>query len=264
MPYLRASCARKPYRCAGCGADIRRGERYFRDEPHPRARVFRGAPVRHVCAVCVLGEKDAVEYLAPRQTQQDHNGQHRLPFGITPENLLFVPPRVHLVDITPNLLHQLARDPDLLQQLGPERFEELVFDRLRMMGFDLQRVGNGTYQRDGGIDAVAWPRSPCFPFLLAVQAKHTRSLDRKIGPAPVRELLGVLEATGFNAGMLVTNTTFTPSARWFAEQTPMLIQLRDNEDLRRWLRDEFLREYEWRGIPRSIEVCPGITVSLPP
>lgn len=254
MPYLCPSHARQPYSCAECGADIRKRELYFRDEPHPRARYFRGVQVRHICAVCVLGEHDAARY-------QDK--QLELPFESTSKGVVYVPPRVELIDITPELMRRLAHDPDLLRQLGADRFQEVVFDRLRAMGFELHPVG-GTYQRDGGIDAIAWPKCCSYPLLLAVQAKHTRSVNRKLGPEPVRELSGVLKAHGVNAGMVVTNTTFTPHARWFAEQTPMLIQLRDNEDLRRWLRDEFLREYEWRGIPRSIEVCPGINVSLRP
>jgi len=255
MPYFRTSRARNLYNCAECGAEIRRRELYFRDEPHPRARYFRGIQVRHLCSVCVLGEKDAARYQVK---------QLELPFESTSGGLLYVPPRVELIDITPQLVRKLARAPDLLAELDPDRFEDVVVDRLEAMGFEVKRVGASTYQRDGGIDAVAWPRSLPYPFLLAVQVKHTRSAKRKVGPEPVRQLFGVLKARGFQAGMVVTNTTFTPDARWFAEQTPMLMQLRDNKDLRRWLRDEFLREYEWRSIPRSIQVCRGFAVSLPP
>ena len=33
MPYLRLSRARYHYRCARCEAELRKGQRYFRDEP---------------------------------------------------------------------------------------------------------------------------------------------------------------------------------------------------------------------------------------
>jgi len=132
------------------------------------------------------------------------------------------------------------------------------------MGFEVRRIGATIYQRDGGIDALAWPRSIAWPFILAIQAKHARLPNRKISAEPVRDLFGVIGAHGLNAGFLVTNTSFTPDAEWFAAQRPALLQLRDIEDLRRWLRNEFLREYEWRRMPRTIEVCKGIIVDLPP
>jgi hypothetical protein len=131
------------------------------------------------------------------------------------------------------------------------------------MGFELTRVGSSTYHKDGGIDIVAWPRATTVPHLMAVQVKHTASPSRKIGPAPVRDLLGTVQMLGFNIGMLVTNTTFTPDARWVAEQRPLLMRLHDAADLQRWLRNEHLREQEWRDIPTEIEVCPGVFIRWP-
>lgn len=263
MPYLRTSRARNPYVCSGCGASIARGERYFRDEPHPMARRHRGARVQHLCALCVLGEFDGTEYLSTGRLQYVEDGQMEFAFDAPPEGVLCVPARVHLVNFTPQIVQRLAADPDLLRQFSPDWFESLVFDLLDQMGFEVRPVGSSTYQRDGGLDAVAWPRDQPFPFLLAVQVKHTRLADRKIGPEPLRDLLGTLEVHGLNAGLLVTNTSFTPDARWFAQQRSILLHLRDSRDLQRWLRNEFLREYEWRDIPRALEVCPGISINLP-
>lgn len=265
VPYLYASSARNPYRCDGCGADIRRGERYFRDEPHPWGRRYRGQQARHLCAVCVLGEEDAAEYVRAGRFAHYDEGQLELVFEPAPGKVCCVPARVHVLNITPQPIQELERDPDLLPRLSDATFEELVFNRFEQMGLVVRRIGAGTYQRDGGIDALAWPRSHFpFPFILALQAKHVRLPTRRIGPEPVRDLLGVVAAHGFNAGFLVTNTSFTPDAKWFAAQRPALLQLRDIEDLRRWLRNEFLREYEWRRMPRTIEVCKGIIVELSP
>ena len=144
-----------------------------------------------------------------------------------------------------------------------DKLSDLVCDRLDNMGFELARVGPGTYRKDGGIDIVAWPRATTVPYLMAVQAKHTASPSRKIGPAPVRDLLGTVQMHGFNIGLLVTNTTFTPDARWVAKQRPLLMRLHDAADLQRWLRNEHLREQEWRDIPTEIEVCPGVFIRLP-
>lgn len=36
-------------------------------------------------------------------------------------------------------------------------------------------------------------------------------------------------------GMVVTNTSFTADARWFADHQPAIIRLRDMSDLKRWI-----------------------------
>ena len=98
---------------------------------------------------------------------------------------------------------------------------------------------------------------------MAIQAKHHRSPEYKTGPGPVRELLGVLQNLPFNAAVLVTNTTFTPDAKWVSQQKSHLMRLRDIHDIRRWLENNFLDEYDWRNFPDQIMVCPGVVIPLP-
>lgn len=259
MPYLRFSRAKYPYACAHCSAPIAKGLPYFRDEPHPFARMRGQAKTNQLCLTCVLGEKTAREFL-------DRPGDPRqLPLGfeLTRNGFLKFPPRVELVDISLQILHLLSREPERLWEASPEFFENLICDRLDANGYDVEPVGSSTFSKDGGVDILAWHRAPLVPCLMAVQVKHTAHRNRKIGPAPVRDLLGTVQALGFNVGLIVTNTTFTPDARWVAEQRPFLIQLRDFEDLRLWLRNDFLREREWRNLPTQIELCPGVIIKLP-
>jgi hypothetical protein len=259
MPYLRLSRAKYPYECARCSGHIAKRQPYFRDEPHPFARLRGQAETHQLCLTCVLGEDAAYRFLHalgdPRQ----------LPFGfeLSRNGFLKFPPRVELVDISPQVLRLLAAAPERLRDATPAFFEELICNRLDAMGYDLARVGSSTFSRDGGVDIVAWPRAPIVPCLMAVQVKHTALLDRKIGSQYVRDLLGTLQIHDFNVGLLVTNTMFTPDAHWVAEQRPLLLRLRDFNDLRRWLRDDFLREHEWRDMPMQIELCPGVIVKLP-
>ena len=260
MPYLRYSRAKYPYVCARCSTQIAKGRPYFRDEPHPYARLRSPHLTTHqLCVVCVLGERGARQFL------ESLDGPRQLPLGfeLTKNGFLRFPPRVELVTVTEQVLQLLAADPHRLRDATPEFFEEFVCNRLDALGYDLARVGSTTYRKDGGVDIVAWPRSQVVPCLMAVQVKHTALSNRRVGPQPVRDLLGVVQTHGFNVGLLVTNTTFTPDARWVADQRPLLLRLRDIEDLRRWLRDGYLQEQEWRDLPRQIELCPGITVELP-
>src|SRR5687768_11631035 len=130
MPYLRFSRARNAYVCSGCGVSIPKRQMYFRDEPHPMARLKRGLQVQYLCVVCVLGELDAREYLGTGRLQYAQRGELEFTFGTPQTDILCIPPRVHLDDFTPHLMQQLAVDPDLLQQFSPAWFESLVFDRL--------------------------------------------------------------------------------------------------------------------------------------
>jgi hypothetical protein len=179
------------------------------------------------------------------------------------EAVTLVETEVFVANISPDLLKALLEDPNEIYNLSPETFELLICDRLQEMGFGVSRVGKHSYHKDGGIDIVAWSEGLAVPFLLAIQAKHHRSPKLKTGPNPIRELQGVLQHHPFNAGVLITNTTFTPDAEWVAQLKPMLVRLRDIHDIRRWLENNFLDEQDWREIPEKIEVCPGVIVQIP-
>jgi len=177
--------------------------------------------------------------------------------------LKLISTEVQFENVTPFLLRALVLDPEEIYRVTPETFEQLICERLDKMGFEVRRVGKNAYHKDGGVDIFAWPRVAPFSFLMAVQAKHHRSPKHTTGSSEVRDLLGVVQAHSFNAGILVTNTTFTPDAQWWTDKQPHLIRLREIEDIQRWLRNDFLKELEWREIPTTIELCPGVTIELP-
>lgn len=171
--------------------------------------------------------------------------------------------RIEVVDVSNHIVEMLREDSSYIYQLSPEKFELLICDRLSRMGFEVERVGN-TYARDGGVDIVAWPKAPSpFPYLLATQVKHHRNASRKTGPDVVKNLQAVVASQPFQAGLLITNTSFTPTARWFAESRPHLVRLRDFWDLKRWIWDNFIDEAEWREIPARVELCPGVVINIP-
>lgn len=258
MRTLRESHARNPYKCDQCHATIGVGHLYYRHDPHPIARWRRGEPVEYFCYSCVRGSGASD---VPLEQVFDAE-QIVLPFG---EPAIILPTRVELIDISKGLAERILQDPDEIYSMGPSKFEDLVLDRLDAMGLQPQRVGENTYARDGGIDIIFCGPSRCtFPFLGAVQVKHHRSPSIKTGPAPIDQLAGVLERGPFSAGIVITNTSFTPSAKWVASRRPALLRLRDFTDLMRWLKNNFTDEAEWRDIPEVIEVCPGLRVRIRP
>jgi len=170
-------------------------------------------------------------------------------------------PSVILISAVDQLRAALGRDLELVYRINVEQLELLVCDRLDAMGFEVRRVGH-TFASDGGVDIVSWPKRSNFPYLMAVQVKHSCRPTRKVGPRPVKELLAVLQASPFDAGLLVTNTSFSPDAKWFARHGSRMVRLRDLEDLRRWIAGNFLTEH-LRDLPDEIQLAPGVTVSIP-
>ncbi len=173
------------------------------------------------------------------------------------------PTIVKLVDITPRLLRALREDPDRLRQLAPGQLEGLVAERLDRMGYSVTLTG-AAHARDGGIDLIATRHVPGVgPLLIAGQVKHHRA-DRKTGRPAADRLLAWM-GSDFHLGLLVTNTEFTRDARWLAEQerNRAFLRLRDFEDLKRWLEDNFWSEEDWIQIPDEVELAPGLRIKIP-
>jgi len=256
--YLVRSHAARDYICGACDRPIARGSEYFRHEPHPFARTFRGERRTHWCHDCITNTpsfRDQVGRIWIRPSTLVRSVAEAR--GVQLE--LF---RAHAVGIGRVLAERLAESPGLIHELTPELFQDFICDRLYAMGFEPKQVGS-VFTKDGGIDVVFWPRMQgAFPFLAAAQLKHHRDPKRKEGSPTVRDFAGAIAGHPFNAALLVTNTTFSPDAEWFAKERAKIIRLRDFGDIRRWLQNDFSSPAEWREIPSSIEICPGVTVKI--
>jgi hypothetical protein len=256
--YLLESQARYNYVCAGCGVVIPRGSSYFRHDPFPMARIHRQERTTHWCYRCVTST-DA--------NRDRITGRIRVPIVqvLSPEAgraRTIALARVELLGVGRPIAELLASDPSHIYSLTPEQFEEFICDRLYAMGFEPRRVGE-TFQKDGGLDIIFWPRATIpFPMLGAAQVRHHRRPTTKEGVASVRDLAGTIAGHPFNVGVLITNTTFTADAEWFAREKARLLRLRGFSDIKRWLNDNFADSEEWREFPDVIEVCPGVVVPI--
>jgi hypothetical protein len=213
------------------------------------ARKHRGQTARQICVHCI--KSDA--YLR----EQSSGDQLELPF----DEPISLPLRVELIDVTDALLERLRLDPDEIFRISEEQFEELVCERLSAMNFEARRTGRAD-RKDGGIDIFFWNQGP-FPILGAAQVKHHRGSDSPNGPDVIRDFRGALATHPAQFGVVITNTTFTVDARWFADNHRGLIRLRDGEDLRKWIDDEFVTNEFWRLVPRKIQLCPGVQIEIP-
>jgi len=102
-----------------------------------------------------------------------------------------------------------ASSADALSAMSWQEFELLVGEGFRQQGFDVEeRGGSGA---DGGVDLVL--RRGGEKFL--VQCKQWRA--QRVGVIVVRELYGVMAASGATGGFVVTSGRFTEEAQAFAK-----------------------------------------------
>ncbi len=100
------------------------------------------------------------------------------------------------------------RDIRTIRELSWKQFEELVAESYRRQGFAV--IENTRAGADGGVDV--WLKRGIE--IHAVQCKHWRS--RQVGVGTVRELFGVMSATGAAGGAVVCTGRFTQQAYQFA------------------------------------------------
>jgi hypothetical protein len=108
------------------------------------------------------------------------------------------------------LATHVRRKPEDLYFLQPRRFEELIADVFKTLGYAARLTKTS---RDGGVDIMLLEANSEQQVL--VQCKRYAP-DRKVGVAAVRELLGVQIKTGVPHAIIVTTSSFTGCASSFA------------------------------------------------
>lgn len=136
--------------------------------------------------------------------------------------------------VNEELIRYLAAHPDLLHNLDPRKFEEVVAEIFRSRGFVVELTPR---TRDGGKDLYALRTDPFGTTLYVIECKRYAS-SQKVGVEIVRGLYGVTLAERATMGIIVTTSTFSPAAIDFADPLKYQLSLRDYDALREWL-DEY-------------------------
>ncbi|MFW2341066.1 restriction endonuclease [Brevundimonas sp.] len=129
------------------------------------------------------------------------------------------------------LLRRIGSDPDLIYQISPRRFEELVAKVYEELGYEVSLT---PASGDGGRDLQVAKKDHLGSFLYFVECKRY-SKDRPVGVGLVRQLHGVVSAAQASAGVLITTSSFTKGARAFQEAVPHRMSLKAYTDFRAWL-----------------------------
>lgn len=137
-----------------------------------------------------------------------------------------------LVEVSDEVLRWLAEDPRRAHELNPREFERVVAELLTRQGYSVELT---PATRDGGFDIRAASDNALGSFLYLVECKKYAE-RRPVGVQIVRNLAGVVHATGATAGILVTTSSFTRDAHEFRHTIEHQMSLRQFDDLATWLR----------------------------
>jgi hypothetical protein len=154
--------------------------------------------------------------------------------GYSPEHGSQVPIELapRLKRINEELYSYLSRNPHLMYELSPRKFEELIADILKNMGCEIELTPQ---TRDGGRDVLAVIRTPVSKMLIIVECKKYRP-DRKVGLDIVERFFHVIDRKdNASCGLIATTSFFSPDAQALARRFEYRLALRDFDCIKEWI-----------------------------
>ena len=133
--------------------------------------------------------------------------------------------------VSDEFLKKLCDKPDLLYELSPRGFEEVVAEILHKLGYDITLT---PASKDGGKDIYAARKSSLGSFLYIVECKRYAP-DNTVGVGLIRQLNGVVEAERATAGILATTSFFSKDAKEFQTTIANRMSLKDYLGIQGWL-----------------------------
>ena len=123
------------------------------------------------------------------------------------------------------------RLPRFLQDMHPHKFELLICELFRKLGYDVEET---PYSGDSGCDGILRKADEH----LILQCKRTQ---KKIGEPIVRDLYGTMHGEGANGGVLVTTGSVSDQARlWLKKKAKeRRIRVIELDELTKLIRDHF-------------------------
>lgn len=141
--------------------------------------------------------------------------------------------RLLISDVNKELIKYLASRPELLRDIHPRKFEQIIAEIFSDKGFNVELT---PATRDGGFDMYAAKNDAFGKLLYLVECKRYATTN-KVGVEIVRSLNGVLNQRRATAGIIVTTSSFTSRAIDFATPFQHQMSLKDFEDLNCWLKE---------------------------
>lgn len=137
-----------------------------------------------------------------------------------------------VTSVSDDFLFRLHENPELLYELTPRGFEELVAELLGRLDYEVTLT---PISKDGGKDIYAAKKDHLGTFLYIVECKKYAP-DNPVGVGLVRQLNGVVQAEQATAGILATTSFFTSGAKEFQKAISYQISLKDYLGIQGWLK----------------------------
>ena len=147
------------------------------------------------------------------------------------------PPKAGLIiqfdvtSINDELVRYFAKHPEKMHELAPRKFEELVAELFKDMGYDVELTPKS---KDGGFDIRAFRRDDIGTCLTLIECKRYGPKN-PVSVEVVRGLYGVSVSEGATTGIIVTTSRFTKGAKSFQSQNKYKIHLADLDNIKLWL-----------------------------
>lgn len=149
---------------------------------------------------------------------------------IVEQNSIVIPKLV--IEVHSDLIKRIAQNPDLIFQISPRRFEEIIAEIFYKKGFHVELT---KATRDGGRDIIALYEYMNIRTKYLIECKRYAKTN-KVSIGFVQRLLGVKIAERANKAILATTSTFTRDARFFASNNLWDLDLKDYDDIVAWIK----------------------------
>lgn len=146
-----------------------------------------------------------------------------------------------------------SRGADVLNGMSWREFELLVGQAFRLRGYKVAEQGGAV--ADGGVDLVLRKGGETF----LVQCKQWKAF--KVGVEVIRELFGVMAASGAAGGFVVTSGTFTEGAQAFAQGRN--VTLVDGPQLFDMIRQAKTSLHDGAPAPDALPELPSNAAAVP-
>lgn len=136
-------------------------------------------------------------------------------------------------EINAELIKYLARHPSQMRDLSPYKFEDLVAELLRDMGYDVYKTPK---TRDGGRDIIAVITIPPNKQIVTLVECKNWTASRKIQPEQVKSFLYTMnDQDKANFGMMATTSFFSAGAQELQKMHKWKLSLYDFDKMNEWL-----------------------------
>jgi len=131
------------------------------------------------------------------------------------------------------LVDYFHKNPKELLVMNRRKFEELVAELFYGFGYQVELTQR---TRDGGKDIIAIGNMHSIASKYLIECKRPDP-GKPIGVGVVRELMGVKSDERATKAIAVTTTYFSPDAKLFQERNRWELELKEYNDLLKWLHD---------------------------